>query len=348
MFKLPNKCSICKKSVTFCGCQSKQRSIGNFYTKIKFPIFPVPQPPEVGDVTDVVQVQQQRSAAELTSSGSTGVRCGGPSVELNKITDHQISNYQFGHIPDMSSKVENFTKTYLTNGTSEMIERYKLPQTLGYYISGDGIFRSDASLGKIYKFCRFGKIFKLDRISQAWQNCITPEEEEILRKDHQHFYSLEESEKYFERKHPLWDKKYAIAVHFIKFYGAAPPIVNQGIRPDIRKIIINLPCCFCGTSNNIECDHKNDLWEVNDKRIGILSEQKLEDFQPLCKHCNCRKRSVKKKTLKEGKRQPSGFPNIPFTQGTSTFNKTDPYWYVGTQWGDVQAFKNDCFPRCCV
>ena len=78
-----------------------------------------------------------------------------------------------------------------------MIERFKLPEPF-YYASGDGIFRSDGPLGKRYKFARFGKIFSLARISQAWQLCIpTAEEEEILRKD---FYSLEKS--LLQKKNP--------------------------------------------------------------------------------------------------------------------------------------------------
>jgi hypothetical protein len=46
MFKLPNKCSICLKIATW-RCQAKHRtSIRNFYTKIKPPTFPAPQPPK--------------------------------------------------------------------------------------------------------------------------------------------------------------------------------------------------------------------------------------------------------------------------------------------------------------
>ena len=229
------------------------------------------------------------------------------------------------------SKSRTFIEQYLTGGTSEMIRRYDLPKPFAY-TSGDGIFRSDSDLGKLYKFCRFGQTFNSQkRISQAWRRCITAEETAILREDHAAL---------------VFPSKAGAAVHFIKFYGLAPPMVNEGIRSDIRNQIKVLPCASCGTTKDIECDHKNDLWIFNDERIGIKATQTLADFQPLCKHCNDIKRAVKAKILSDNKRQPApGFPHIPFLSGDSTFHKGDPKWYVGTYWGDVQAFKNGCFKK---
>jgi len=230
------------------------------------------------------------------------------------------------------SKVKTFIETYLNaDGTSALIRRYDLPKPWAY-TSGDGIFRSDSQLGRKYKFCRFGATFNgYRRISQAWRLCITSEETEMLEKEH---VSLS------------FPEKPGVAVHYIKFYGDAPPIVNEGIRIDIGQAITALPCVSCGTSTGIECDHKNDLWVYNDARIGCKETQTLADFQPLCKHCNDVKRAVLAKTIKEQKRQPApGFPHLPFTRGTEAFDQNDPHWYIGTYWGDVQAFKNRCYKR---
>jgi hypothetical protein len=38
------------------------------------------------------------------------------------------------------------------------------------------------------------------------------------------------------------------------------------------------------------CDHKNDLY--NDARVLDVETQRLDDFQPLCNHCNLQKRQV--------------------------------------------------------
>jgi hypothetical protein len=232
-------------------------------------------------------------------------------------------------LPTKMSKVKTFISTHLTaTGTSTMIRRYDLPAPWAY-TSGDGIFRSDSTLGRKHKFCRFGAKFDgYRRISQAWRLCITDGETKMLEKEHSTL---------------IFPEKPGVAVHYIKFYGHAPPIVNEGIRRDIVKAITALPCASCGTSTGIECDHKNDLWIYNDQRIGYKEQQLLGDFQPLCKHCNDVKRAVLARTNNEQKRQPApGFPHMPFSKGSSTFDKTDPYWYVGTYWGDVQAFKNAC------
>jgi len=227
------------------------------------------------------------------------------------------------------SKVKTFIANYLNaDGISAMMRRYDLPDYCAY-TSGDGIFRSDAQLGRKYKICRFGRKFDgYRKISQAWRLCITPEETAMLEKEHSNL---------------IFPEKPGIAVWFIKFYGPAPPIINEGIRADILKFITSLPCASCGTNTGIECDHKNDLWIHNDQRIGYKEQQTRDDFQPLCKHCNDVKRAVLFKTEKEQQRQPApGFPHLPFTRGTEAFDRSDPEWFVGTYWGDVQAFKDSC------
>ena len=150
-----------------------------------------------------------------------------------------------------------------------------------------------------------------------------------------------------EHKNLVFSNEKAGSVQWIKFYGfAEEPIINKGISFNIRKEICKKLCVNCGTSNNIECDHKNDCWMFNDSRIGEKNKQKLSDFQPLCKHCNDIKRQVKAKMRKENKRQPPppcillAF-GIKFTKGDETFNIKDPNWGIGSYWYDPVGFMKD-------
>jgi hypothetical protein len=63
--------------------------------------------------------------------------------------------------------------------------------------------------------------------------------------------------------------------------------INTAIRKQIMK---GATCVVCGTSSEIVCDHKNDLY--NDERVLDVVTQTLDDFQPLCNHCNLQKRQV--------------------------------------------------------
>jgi hypothetical protein len=119
---------------------------------------------------------------------------------------------------------------------------------------------------------------------------------------------------------------------------------NRTIRKDIRKqLLIEQPCCcVCGTSSNLEIDHKNDLY--NEDSVFTSETQKIEDFQVLCKHCNDVKRQVCKNTFTEKKRM--GASKIPmlealdvdFTEGGETFDKTDEDGMKGTFWYDPIDF----------
>jgi 5-methylcytosine-specific restriction endonuclease McrA len=69
------------------------------------------------------------------------------------------------------------------------------------------------------------------------------------------------------------------------------PRINVVLRC-IKKTITCQPCVICGTTTEIICDHKNDLYD--DQRVLNTSTQSLNDFQPLCNHCNLRKRQIVK------------------------------------------------------
>ena len=233
----------------------------------------------------------------------------------------------------MSNKAKFVEENYInSDGESGFIKRYDLPNEV-HYTSGDGVFRNDQTLGKKYKMARFGKQFKTNRISYAWKRTITDEEWEKLKEDH---------------KNLVFSNEKASSVQWIKFYGyAEEPIINQGINKDIKNKICENSCIVCGTTNNIECDHKNDCWMFNDSRIGEKNKQKLSDFQPLCKHCNDVKRQIKSKMIKENKRQPPP-PSIllafgiKFTKGDETFNIKNPEWGIGSYWYDPVQFIKYC------
>ena len=131
----------------------------------------------------------------------------------------------------------------------------------------------------------------------------------------------------------------------IKVYGKKD-LVNgntRDIRQDIREYFKNSLCVVCGNSD-IEIDHKNGMY--NDPRVLNTKTQRVEDFQPLCRHCNQQKRQSFILTKKTGKRYKA--TNIPqlkvfgidFTTGNEYFDPNDINAMVGTYWYDPLDFFN--------
>lgn len=230
-------------------------------------------------------------------------------------------------------KVKQVKEKFLNeNGCSDLIDRYGLKEELpdAHYTSGDSVFRSEGQLGKEYKIFRFGSKLDLTCKSSCWD--LTEEDEEMITKIH--------AECIFPKK---GDKNYhnCQTKHWIKFFGKGDKIIDQKAHPKIRREICKLSCAHCLTRNNIECDHKNDLYLKNDPRVKSWDTQTIDDFQPLCKHCNDVKRGVKEKMMESGKRigaKSLGLA-IDFTQGDETLDMDDPEWYKGTYWGDCKTFK---------
>ena len=115
---------------------------------------------------------------------------------------------------------------------------------------------------------------------------------------------------------------------------------NRDRRPiskTIRNEICKRCCVICGTSSEIICDHKNDLY--NDINVLNVETQTLDDFQPLCNHCNLRKRQVCKeerenKFLYSSKLIPQfNTTDYEYPWEKKTYdekdpnNKKDTYWY---------------------
>lgn len=231
------------------------------------------------------------------------------------------------------SKRKQFEQKYLQNLQNPIaIYRYNLKPPFSY-TSGDGIFRSDSDLGYKYKYVRLPYNFNKDKyqekLSNCWKNNITENEKNRIFKIYDNFI-----------KNNKFKSEYsAISTQIIVFFEKNDDyICDQGIRKDIKDIIIKKKCVSCGTTSNIECDHKNDL--KNNPRVLCKKTQTLDDFQPLCKHCNDVKRQVKRKMMIENKRQSAPGFKIKFTYGDETLNKNDHYWYKGTYWGDVEDFKS--------
>ncbi len=117
---------------------------------------------------------------------------------------------------------------------------------------------------------------------------------------------------------------------------------SRPIRGDIKKHYLKLSCVICGSSSNLVCDHKNDLY--NDPRVLDTKTQTLDDFQSLCNSCNLRKRAISILTINENKRfgatrlkQFEVF-GIDFIQGDESFDKNDINAMVGTYWYDPVYF----------
>jgi len=112
---------------------------------------------------------------------------------------------------------------------------------------------------------------------------------------------------------------------------------NRPIKKSILNIIKKKNCVHCGSSSDIICDHKNDIY--NDQKVLNTKTQILDDFQPLCNHCNLLKRQIFKDETKNKKLYSAKnltkyqmFPfEFPWEKKTFNINdidcKKDTYWY---------------------
>lgn len=140
--------------------------------------------------------------------------------------------------------------------------------------------------------------------------------------------------------------KKGLAIYLIKICGRLDRSSARPIRSDIRNALKEGPCVSCGTTSQIEIDHKNGLY--NDPRVLSSETQTVDDFQPLCKHCNDQKRQTYNYTKKTGKRYAaSQIPmlrslGIDFIKGDESFDPTDPNATVGSYWHDPVQFMEVC------
>jgi 5-methylcytosine-specific restriction endonuclease McrA len=132
-----------------------------------------------------------------------------------------------------------------------------------------------------------------------------------------------------------------IFVHSIK--TNIPP---RPINDNIGKHIRSLSCVVCGTQNTY-CDHKNDLY--NDIRVLNSETQVINDFQPLCNHCNLQKKEVRRKEVRTQKiysakniQRYKVYP-FEFPWEKKVFDKNDIYCKNGTYWFDPVEFDRNIY-----
>jgi 5-methylcytosine-specific restriction endonuclease McrA len=149
-------------------------------------------------------------------------------------------------------------------------------------------------------------------------------------------------EEYF-KTHCNFVKSSGASIKYIKSFGKFEcSNTTRAIRKDILEYYKMQSCVNCGSKAELQCDHKNGLY--NDTRVLNLETQTLEDFQSLCRHCNCQKRQIEKKTRETGKRY--GATNIPhlrpfgidFIEGDMRVDINNPNALRGTYWYDPIAF----------
>jgi hypothetical protein len=133
------------------------------------------------------------------------------------------------------------------------------------------------------------------------------------------------------------------SLKYFKIFGLTTAVCgSRAIRKDILEHYKNISCANCGSNSELQCDHKNGLY--NNPRVLNLETQTLDDFQSLCRHCNCQKRQIDKKTKESMKRY--GATNIPclkpygidFIEGTETLDQYNSNAMKGTYWYDPIAF----------
>jgi len=185
--------------------------------------------------------------------------------------------------------------------------------------NGGGWCRFDGTFGKKYKAVT---VKKNGNIKYSW-------DVESYERDEIHSMIPE-----FEGK--------GNGIHYIFIYGEQNLNAGRPIGQAIRDALSNKPCVHCGSTSNIEIDHKNGLY--NDPRVLNVHTQTVDDFQPLCKHCNDQKRQTIKK-MKETGIRPSAC-DIPIMRaigfdylgGDTTYDINDPNTMVGTYWYDPLVF----------
>jgi hypothetical protein len=134
------------------------------------------------------------------------------------------------------------------------------------------------------------------------------------------------------------EKKKVVSIQLSGFRNSN---ASNYIRPDIKKHFSKQNCVSCGTSVDLQCDHKDG--RKDDARVmeGNGKNQLIEDFQSLCGHCNTRKRQVCKECNDTGLRYNAKelYFSLPVIKGSlqyDTLNKCQ-----GCYWHDPRNFKQE-------
>ena len=123
------------------------------------------------------------------------------------------------------------------------------------------------------------------------------------------------------------------SVESVQLMGYNQEWFNPKISKEVRDYYKDAPCVMSGTLANIEIDHKDGRKEDN----ALHDTQTVDDFQPLHKSMNIRKREVCTKCKDSGLRFDAkvlGF-NISTSEGDLNYHGT----CVGCFWYDPIAFR---------
>jgi len=231
------------------------------------------------------------------------------------------------------SKIDLFKKLSHFQSDSYTSRIVCVDEFVGDYLglqlgNGGGWCRLDGDFGKKNKIC---VVKRSGEFRFSWRP--TDEEDAQLRAEIASFMQQNASSVVFTKGN---------SVYLLKICGILNDISARPIRQDIRTALKAGPCVVCGTGSQIEIDHKNGLY--NDPRVLSAETQTVDDFQPLCKHCNDQKRETYNYMKREGKRYPATLIpvwkpfGIAFTVGNETYDPMDTNATVGTFWHDPVAF----------
>lgn len=221
------------------------------------------------------------------------------------------------------SKVDRFLKTYAIpneQNTTRYVWKHELPDDLNWGNNGMGDYRDDSCKYVVEKIYRNGFVFRNGKKRIIKNRPLKLNIPDCIK-----------------------NKYRSNAVVAIRFCGIKE-VANRSIPLEVRNALSTMPCVHCNTTTNIEIDHKCATRSVETRGYGVHAVT-VDDFQPLCKKCNCLKRALYKKAEKTKSRTPLAHPDVEygapaFMQGSDVLENIDnPDWDLGCYWRDIVAFK---------
>lgn len=124
---------------------------------------------------------------------------------------------------------------------------------------------------------------------------------------------------------------------------------NQNIRKDIKDFYKQQNCVMLGINGKsentkIEIDHKDG--RKTDLRISDISQQRLQDFQPLCKAANDAKRQICKECKQTNKRwNAKNIKGNPYSFYEGDENYTEGLGCIGCYQYDPVEYRKVCIKK---
>ena len=204
-----------------------------------------------------------------------------PKLNLDDPSDETIILSKMSR-KDLFKELANYNEdTHMSRvvGINEFINEYKTLLTQ----NGGSWCRSS-----VWNNEKVATMNAAGNVNFLWSPETDEEEQEVIKK-----FKMKNDET------KLTTKYKGNKIIYIGIFGIDDRDKQRPIRDNIKAHYLKIPCVVCGSTSNLVCDHKNDLY--NDPDVLNKEKQKLEDFQSLCNHCNLLKSSICKKTRKEKK-----------------------------------------------